>query len=48
MITLKNLITKIDNYCINNPEDSGDIVKLFFLGGVVVTFVTCFILPKVL
>ena len=48
MKSIKNLITKMDNYCINNPEDSGDIVKWFFLVGVVITFVVCFILPKIL
>ena len=47
MRTFKNLITKIDNYCINNPEDSCDIVKLFFLGGVVFGFVVCFIIPAI-
>ena len=47
MKSIKNLITKIDNYCINNPEDSGDIVKLFFLGGVIVAFVVCFIIPTI-
>ena len=44
MKTLKNLITKIDNYCTNNPEDSADFIKFFFLGGVVVSFIIFFII----